>query len=103
MGGGGSPVHNNVTAWPNLGLLDSNKLRFHFGPECGNRPEGCFDNFSIKVNILNAAKRRGVFSCEATLDNTQNVTNSLTNSLTKGLFTYYVIYDLNRNGGKVAN
>ena len=29
---GGSQVHNNATAWPNLGLLDSNKLDSKLGP-----------------------------------------------------------------------
>ena len=31
-GGGGSQVHNNATAWPNLGLLDSNKFDSKLGP-----------------------------------------------------------------------
>ena len=31
-GGGGSQVHNNATAWPNLVLLDSNKLDSKLGP-----------------------------------------------------------------------
>ena len=30
-GGGGSKVHNNATAWPNLVLLDSNKLDSKLG------------------------------------------------------------------------
>ena len=30
--GGWSQVHNNATAWPNLGLLDSNQLDSKLGP-----------------------------------------------------------------------
>ena len=40
-GGGGSQVHDNAIGWPNLVLLDSNKLDSKLGPSVAIKSEKC--------------------------------------------------------------
>ena len=54
---GGSQVHNNATAWPNLVLLDSNKLDSKLGPSVAiintNEflPESCHNFLEYSCNL----------------------------------------------------
>ena len=41
--GGWSQVHNNATAWPNLGLLDSNQLDSKMGPSVAKMIKCCLN------------------------------------------------------------
>ena len=57
VGGGGSQVHNNATACPNLGLLDSNQLDSKLGPSVAKISSACHLKDLGFTNLLQSHPR----------------------------------------------